>query len=115
MTDRTAEFFQAAAKFGHKPSNYLEIKIGERHHNTFNSSYVLEGTNIYKQIMGETNTMLKHLILNSQQSSIFDGSQKVTLQIKDEITRINLEINDLKTQYQARTSSSRNSEDDDKN
>lgn len=113
MVDRTKEFFQAAAKFGYKPKKYLEIKVGDRHHMSYNNSYIIDGVATFRKI-GETNNLLKHLIMNSQ-SSIFDASQKMTIQIKDEITGINFEINDLKTAYKKNASTNKNSEDDDKN
>ena len=115
MADRTSDFFRAASKFGHRKSNYLDSKINERHHASYKSSYLLDGISIFKKI-GETNNLLKHLIMNSQSnSSLFDGSQKITIQIKDEITGINFEINDLKNTYQSKLNSSQNSMDEDKN
>lgn len=75
----------------------------------------MDGISIYKKI-GETNNLLKHLIMNSQSNSnLFDASQKVTIQIKDEITGINFEINDLKNSYQSKIADSKNTEDEDKN
>jgi syntaxin 5 len=54
--------------------------------------------------------------MNSQSSSsLFDASQKLTIQIKDEITGINFEINDLKNNYQAKIKNSKNTESEDKN
>lgn len=113
MVDRTSEFFQAAVKFGYKPRNYIEIKIGDRHHMSYNNSYIIDGVDTYRKI-GETNNLLKHLIMNSQ-SSIFDASQKITIQIKDEVTGINFEINDLKNSYKKNAAANKNSPDDDRN
>lgn len=59
-------------------------------------SYVSEGVAIYKK-MRDTNNLLKHLIINSQSNSnLFDTSHKITIQIKDDITEINMDINELK-------------------
>lgn len=70
---------------------------------------------IFKKI-GETNNLLKHLIVNSQSNSnLFDGSQKITIQIKDEIGEIGADINDLKNSYQSKIADSMNTEDEDKN
>lgn len=75
----------------------------------------MDGVNIFRKI-GETNNLLKHLIMNSQSNSnLFDASQKITIQIKDEITGINFEISDLKKTYQSKLKESKNTEDEDKN
>ena len=79
-----------------------------------NKSYVLEGAVIYKKIT-ETNNLLKHLIMNSQNNSnLFDASQKITIQIKDEITEINFLINELKKSYQEGIPHSQNTVDEGK-
>ncbi len=113
MVDRTKEFFKAATKFGYKPKKYLEIKVGDRNHMSYNNFYIIDGISTFRKI-GETNNLLKHLIMNSQ-SSIFDASQKITIQIKDEITGINFEINDLKASYKRNAGANKSSQDDDKN
>lgn len=83
-----------------------------------NSSYIIDGISLIRKI-SETNNLLKHLIdgqgANGESSSIFDSSHKMTIQIKDEITEINFEINDLKKTYQSEINKSKNSEDDDRN
>ena len=80
-----------------------------------NKSYIISGVSIFKKI-GETNNLLKHLIVNSQSNSnLFDGSQKITIQIKDEIGEIGADINDLKNSYQSKIADSMNTEDEDKN
>lgn len=76
----------------------MKVTIG-----VINSSYVLEGIEIYKKIR-ETKSF-GHI----------EPSQRIIIQIKDEITAINFEISDLKTKYQESMAHSRHSEDDDKN
>jgi hypothetical protein len=116
----------ACHKFGHKPTMYLDIRIGEyqaQYNQGFskdsgwhgsNIKYIPASFSIYKKI-GDTNNLLKHLILNSQtSSSLFDASQKITIQIKDEITEVNYMINELKKSYQNGIKESKNTVDEGK-
>lgn len=83
-----------------------------------NRSYILDGISVLKKI-NETGKLLKHLTeaqgTNGEGSSIFDKSHKMTIQIKDEITGINYEINDLKKTYQGQLQDGKYSKDDDRN
>ena len=71
-------------------------------------TYLLEQKFINK--IGEANNLL-----NSESGALFDSTQKLTVQIRDEITEINFQIDDLKKTYQDELSNSRNSENDDVN
>jgi len=64
----------------------------------------------YINKIGEANNLL-----NSKCGALFDSSSQLTIQIKDEITEVNFQINDLKKMYQDEFHKSRNSEDDDIN